>query len=69
MTASQKAALRSFATTFLSTLITLVPVTSVVSGEFEWVAPALLSAVTAALRTLVSALDPGQPLFGITRER
>ena len=65
MTPQLKAALRSFLTTFLSVLITLIPVTSVVEGQFEWVGPALLAAGLAAVRTLLAALDPGQPLYGV----
>jgi heme/copper-type cytochrome/quinol oxidase subunit 4 len=67
MTEQHKAMLRSFLTTFLSTLLTLIPVTSIVEGQFEWVGPALLAAGLAAVRTVVAALDPGMPLFGLTK--
>ena len=66
---STKAALRSFLTTFLSVLITLIPVTSVVEGQFEWVGPALLAAGLAAVRTLLAALDPGMALYGVGAEK
>jgi hypothetical protein len=66
MSPQLKAALRSFATTFLATLLTLIPVASVVEGDFTWATAALISALTAAVRTTISALDPGQPLFGLT---
>lgn len=66
MTPQAKAMVRSFLTTFLSTILTLIPVTSVVEGQFEWVGPALLAAGLAAVRTVVAALDPRMPLFGIT---
>jgi hypothetical protein len=65
MTPQIKSAIRSFLTTFLATLITLIPVTSVVDGEFQWVGPALMSAGLAAVRTLLAALDPGMNLFGV----
>ena len=64
MTDQMKAAVRSFLTTFLATIITLIPVTSVVEGDFEWVGPALLAAGLAAVRTLLAALDPGMSLYG-----
>ncbi len=69
MTPQLKAAIRSFLTTFLATLITLVPVTSVVEGEFQWLGPALMSAGLAAVRTLLAALDPGMGLYGVGAEK
>jgi len=62
---STKAALRSFLTTFLATLITLVPVAAVVEGDFTWVTAALASAALAGVRTLLAALDPGMTLYGV----
>lgn len=57
--------IRSALTTFLSTLLTLVPVAAIVEGDFTWVAAAITAAVIAAVRTTVAALDPGQPLYGV----
>ena len=65
MTPQMKSAIRSFLTTFLSVLLTLIPVAAVVEGDFTWATAALVSALTAALRTLLAALDPGQPLYGL----
>ena len=65
MTPQMKAAIRSFLTTFIATLLTLIPVTSVVEGDFQWAGPALMSAGLAAVRTLLAALDPGMGLYGI----
>ena len=65
MTVTQKAALRSFLTTLLTTFLTLIPVASVVDGDFAWVGPAVLAAVVASVRTLVAALDPGNTSFGV----
>jgi heme/copper-type cytochrome/quinol oxidase subunit 4 len=65
MSDSTKAALRSFLTTFLSVLLALVPVAAVVEGDFTWVTAALVSAATAALRTVLAALDPGMALYGV----
>ncbi len=65
MTPQLKAAIRSFLTTFIGALLALVPVAAVVEGDFTWVTAALVSALTAALRTVLAALDPGQPLYGV----
>ena len=65
MTPQIKSAIRSFLTTFIGALLALVPVAAVVEGDFTWVTAALVSAATAALRTLLAALDPGQPLYGV----
>ena len=65
MTPQIKSAIRSFLTTFIGALLALVPVAAVVEGDFTWVTAALVSAATAALRTLLAALDPGQPLYGL----
>ena len=60
-----KSAIRSFLTTFLGALLTLIPVSAIVEGDFTWVTAALVSAATAALRTCLAALDPSMPLFGV----
>lgn len=63
------AALRSALTTFLVTLISLVPVSALVGGDVSWAQSALVAAGLAALRTLVAAVDPGQTSYGIGSER
>jgi|PlaIllAssembly_1097288.scaffolds.fasta_scaffold2941435_1 hypothetical protein len=68
MSPQLKAALRSFATSFLTALLVLIPVDAVVDGDLSWLQGALLAAGTAALRTVLSALDPNMPLFGLTRK-
>lgn len=65
MSPQVKSAIRSFLTTFIGALLALVPVSAVVEGDFTWVTAAAVSALTAALRTLLAALDPGQPLYGV----
>lgn len=57
--------IRSALTTFLATLLGLIPVASVVEGDFTWAGAAITAAVIAAVRTTLAALDPGQPLYGI----
>lgn len=64
MTQTQQAALRSFLTTLITTFLALVPVASVVEGDFTWAGAALLSAFVASARTVVAALDPGNTSFG-----
>ena len=68
MSEQAKAALRSFITTFIAVFLPLIPAAKVADGDFTWAAAAgsaaLAAAVTAALRTLLAAVDPGQPLYG-----
>jgi heme/copper-type cytochrome/quinol oxidase subunit 4 len=64
MSTQVKAAVRSFATTFISVFLTLIPVAAVVEGDFQWLGTAAVASLTAAVRTLLAALDPGQPLYG-----
>lgn len=59
------AAVRSFLTTLAATFLSLIPVAAVLEGDFTWAGAAITSAVVAGLRTLLAALDPGQPLYGI----
>ena len=56
---------RSALTTFITTLLSLIPVAAIVDGDFTWAVAAITAAVIAAVRTTVAALDPGQPLYGI----
>jgi hypothetical protein len=65
MGASYVAAARSFATTFVSVFVASVPVAALLSGDWSWVQAAAASALIAALRTVIAALDPGQPLYGV----
>lgn len=71
MSDQAKAALRSFITTFVAVFAPAIPAAKIADGDFTWVtaaaAAALAAAVTAALRTLLAALDPGQPLYGKRR--
>ena len=64
MTAQTKALIRSFLTTFLTVFIGLIPVASLVDGDWTWVGAAAAAAVLAGVRSLVAFLDPGMPLFG-----
>ncbi len=57
--------LRSALTTFAATFIGLVPVTALVGGDVSWIQSAAVAAGLAALRTLLAAVDPGQPLYGV----
>lgn len=57
--------LRSALTTFITTLLGLIPVAAIVDGDFTWAGAAITAAVISAVRTTVAALDPGQPLYGI----
>ncbi len=57
--------IRSALTTFITTLLSLIPVAALVDGDFTWTGAAITAAVIAAVRTTVAALDPGQPLYGI----
>lgn len=56
---------RSALTTFAATFIGLVPVTALVGGDVSWLQSAAVAAGLAALRTIIAALDPGQPLYGV----
>lgn len=56
---------RSALTTFLVTLIGLIPVASIVSGDFSWIQSAITAAALAAVRTLVAYIDPGNTAFGL----
>ena len=67
MSDSAKAALRSFATTFLAVFVAAVPLSAALEGDFTWAGAAASAALVAALRTLVAALDPGQPLYGVRK--
>jgi len=66
-----KSMIRSFVTTFAATFLTFAAgyVTSVVQGDFSWATSAGVAAFVAALRTLIAALDPGMPLFGVTGDK
>lgn len=66
MSDQYKAALRSFATTFLTVFVAAVPLAAALEGDFTWAGAAASAALVSALRTLVAALDPGQPLYGKT---
>ena len=55
---------RSAFTTFIVTLIGLVPVASIVGGDFSWIQSAVVAAALAAVRTLVAYIDPGNTAFG-----
>ena len=59
------AMIRSAVTTFVVTLIGLVPVAALVGGDTSWVTAAVTAAVLATLRTIVAALDPGNTSFGV----
>ena len=65
MSEQLKAAVRSFATTFLAVFLGLIPVAAVADGDLSWASSALVSALVAGLRTVIAALDPGQPLYGV----
>jgi hypothetical protein len=69
MSDQYKAALRSFLTTFLTVFIAAVPLAAALEGDFTWAGAAAASALVAALRTLLAALDPGQPLYGHTKKQ
>jgi hypothetical protein len=60
--------IRSFLTTAAATFLSLIPVAAVLEGDFTWAGAAVTSAVVAALRTLLAALDPQMPLFGVVSE-
>jgi hypothetical protein len=57
--------IRSFLTTLAATFLSLIPVAAVLDGDFTWAGAAITSAVVAGLRTLLAAIDPGMPLFGV----
>lgn len=59
-----KSTIRSCITTFLATLLVSIPVTAL-SGDLEWVGPAVLASLVAAARTLLAIIDPGNKTFGI----
>ena len=63
------AALRSFVTTFLATAVALLPVSDLLNSDYDFVPVVLGSALVAALRTTLAALDPGQPLYGVKSRR
>lgn len=65
LTPAQRTMARSFFTTFLATFLATAPVASVAEGDFEWFLPTALSAFVAALRTVIAALDPGNPHYGV----
>ena len=58
-------AIRSAITTFLTTLLGLIPVAAIVDGDFTWAGAAVTAAIISAVRTAVAFLDPGQTLYGI----
>ena len=57
--------LRSALTTFVVTFIGLVPLTALVGGDTSWATSAAVSALLAAVRTVVASLDPNNTSFGI----
>ncbi len=61
------AAARSFVTTFLATLVALLPVTELLNSDYDGIPVVVSSALVAALRTALAALDPGQPLYGLRK--
>lgn len=69
MTAQWKAAARSFFTTFIATFLASVPVAAAVQGDFTWIEVTAASALVSGLRTLLAALDPSMPLFGLTGDK
>ena len=69
MSAKWKAAARSFITTFVATFLAAVPVAAAVQGDFTWVEVAVASALVAGLRTVLAALDPAMPLFGLSGDK
>jgi hypothetical protein len=54
--------LRSALVTFAASFIALIPITPL---SDDWFLPALFGAAIAGLRTLLSWLDPQNPLFGV----
>lgn len=64
-----QAAARSFVTTLVATFLAAVPVAAVSQGDFSWAVAAGVAALVASLRTVLAALDPGQPLFGVTGDK
>lgn len=65
MSPEVKSLIRSCITTFLATLLAAVPV-SALSGDVQWVGPAVLASLVAAVRTLLAYVDPGNASFGVT---
>lgn len=65
MSEQLKAAARSFVTTFVATFLAAVPVAAVSQGDFSWAVTAGVAALIAAVRTVLAALDPKQPLYGV----
>jgi len=57
------AAARSFGTSFVAAFVASIPVTGF--ADLAWVEAAAVGALFAAVRTVLAALDPGQPLYGI----
>ena len=64
MSDQYKAALRSFVTTFVAVFAAAVPLSAALDGDFTWAGAAASAALLAAVRTVLAALDPGQPLYG-----
>jgi hypothetical protein len=56
---------RSALTTFIVTLIGLVPMSAVLNNDFSWVQSAAIAAALAAVRTLVAYIDPNNTSFGM----
>lgn len=60
--------IRSALTTFLVTLIGLVPISALVDGDVSWAQSAIAAAALATVRTLVAYIDPGNTAFGYGAE-
>lgn len=56
---------RSLITTYLGTLLALVPLEALAAGQIDWLAQAALAALVATIRTGLAILDPGQTYYGI----
>ena len=57
--------IRSAVTTFLTTLIGLVPLSALLNQDFSWVQSAVAAAVLATVRTVIAYIDPGNTAFGV----
>jgi hypothetical protein len=57
--------LRSALTTFVVTLVSLVPIEALSGGDLTWVQTAITAAALAAVRTLVVALNPTDSSYGV----
>lgn len=57
--------LRSALTTFAVTLLSLIPIEALSGGDLTWVQSAVTAAALAAVRTLVVALNPMDPSYGL----